>query len=537
MEEIRRLFNETKGLESLAKMYKEGKRSIFQLEDEIDALKIEKSAINIFSVDEQIKECERELEELNREIVCKKIISNKCMSLKELEKALDTIMDEALCLDKCLGFMDNLLILFNISCAQLEKNFQLQKEGENFKVIRLSREIEELFQMSKERPFFKDLESEFKLRVKEELGRTVPFDVDTFSTNGFLYFIFPTEEPTIEDEVVAQDPVPVTLSSLQANFDITINSIIFILKANLTKYFIEDDYTMIDLAANNEKLKGTGFYIENLEEWALDTVMKDVVNILKNRSSSDDVHLIEDGISGKYISQNYYRLLRLYKFIDRSKSSRKTKALAFYNKMLLRFFKIEHPRDPRDAFMMYSDISHFFKSFSSFEYLELISKAREELFYKIIDMSTDFTVDLSLPSLTLKASIKRKQFDFYENLENFVAPKTIKFFKIQFFEKLYEVFLGNVFSRSAKLSTAEKNVLKEVSQYLLDISFEIGTESIANYSKVASFHECIDSTLEEVKELYECGDINLEPFELKMLLRIVFDDSELRNSFISSLDM
>lgn len=534
MEKIRQLFEETKGLEGLARMYRDGKREILQLESEIEMLREERSGLNISGLDKQIEGCVGELNIIAKEIDCNKIIENKCISLDELGKALDVIMDESLCLEKCLGFMDNLIATFSISNAQAEEHLKLRREEECFKLIKISNEAEELFRMSKSRPFFRRLESDFKSRVKEELEGAVPFDVEVFSASGTLYVVFPSEGSPESDEVRMQGLCRETFSSLVEPFNTTVGCILFILKANLAHSFIRDNYSMVDLAENNKKLEGTEFHIENVEEWALDCVMKDVASIPRTKVDVDDICPVDDGVSGAFVSNSYSRLMRLSKFIESSNSARKEKARAFYDKTVLKFFDLGRVREAGDAFVMYSDVSHFIKKHAGSRCSEDLGRAREELFHKIMDLSTSLDIDLSQSVLTLKARIKQRQFDFYESVGKFVHEKARKFFKIQFFERLYGNFLGTVI-RPQKLSTSDKNVLKELAQYLLDISFEIGSEAIANYCKIAALCECLDSSLEELIELYEFGGISLGSSELRMVVRIMFEESELRESFINRL--
>ncbi|ELA42869.1 uncharacterized protein VICG_00184, partial [Vittaforma corneae ATCC 50505] len=403
-------------------------------------LKEERSGLNINVLNKQIEEGECELNSIVKEIDCGKIIEGKCMSLYELERALDLIMDENLCLEKCRGFMNSLVCVFNISSLQMEKYFKTQKEEESFKIIKVSKEIEELFRMSKSRSFFRNLECDLKSRAKEELEGAVPFDVEVFSTNDSLYIVFPSENSSDGDEINVQGLRKETFSSLVESFSTTIGCVLFILKANLAHSFAKDNYSMVDLVENNKKLEGSEFHIENIEEWTLDCVMKDILNIPKARIDAKDLYLIEDGVSGEFVSNPYHRLIMLSKFIEKSHSARKEKAKVFYDKAVLKFFDLNRVHGVGDAFVMYSDISHFVKKCANFKYSEDLSKVREDLFCKILDLSTALDIDLALSILTLKARIKQKQFDFYENVGKFVPRKAHKFFKIQFFERLYDSF-------------------------------------------------------------------------------------------------
>lgn len=558
---IRQIYEDTKDLESLAKIYKDGKKEIYKLENEIETLKEEKNKINTSELSRKIEELENELQIITKELECNKIIENKCFSLKELENILDNIMDEHICLEKCLGFMNNLITIFNISNKQLEDIFNLKKEEETFKIIKISNEIEELFKICKSKLFFRDLEMEFKSRMKSELITAnkitktvedsgiltsnnttttisaVPFDIECFTASNFLYIVFPLENILTFDQLIIKNPKLETFSSLENSFKFTANFILFVLRNNLSHSFINDCYSMTDLIENNKKLKNTEFYIENIEEWALDCVMKEIISIPKNKISMDDLHNINDGLSGILISNSYYKLLNLKNFIENSKSARKNKAILFYEKSIMKFFSLDKI-DKDNIFITYSDISHFTKKFDDFRYYDQLISIREELYCKMLNLSTELTLDLSQSTLILKSKIKQLQFDFYENIKNFVSKNTQKFFKIQFFEKLYENFINILLKQQKmpqKLSISDKEKLKEISQYLLDISFELGTDSISNYCKIASLYECLDSSIDDLIDLYEFGSISLDDSELKIIVQILFEDSESKNCFINRL--
>lgn len=533
MDKIRQLFEETKGLDSIAKMYKEGKKEIYMLENEIEALKQEKNSLNLSEINSKIEECESKLNAICKEVDCNKIMENKCISLSELEKALDMIIDENVCMEKCLNFMNSLVIVFNISDRQLEHIFGSIRPGTCFKVIKINKEIEELFNMSKSRAIYKNLEAEFKSRTNQELEGAVPLDVDVFITNDAFYIVFPTKD-TETDEISVGMVKKESFHSLNETLPISFGCVMFLLRTNLSSHFITECYTKAELLANNEKLVSTKFYISNLEEWTLDIVMKDAVQIPKSKIRTEDLHPMDDEISGKYVSKPYFRLVTLNKFITESTSDRKEKAQLFYDKVVLKFFDMGRIHSPDDLFIMYSDLSHYCKKYPDFGYFDELSKTNEDLLYQIINLSTNVDLGLNQSILHLKAKIKQIQINFNENIENFIAVKMRKFFKIQFFEKLYDKFLAWVL-RSQELSSDEINIMKELAQYILDISFEIGSESIPNYCKISSLAECLDSSMDEIVDLYEFGGISLENSELEMLVRIMFPDSAARNDLINRL--
>lgn len=534
MEEIEELFKDIIGLDALAKMYKKGKTEINELENSITLLKEERNGLNVSELDGKIKECETKLKILTKEIECDAIVKNTCLSLNELKRALDVMLDESICLEKSLEFMKNLVVSFEISSFTLETVFKIEKDEEHFTVVKISKEIEDLFKMVLRKPFFRDTENAFKSIISSEINDVVPFDVEVFSSKDALYLVFPSEESLSEDKMKINDLKKETLESIFNEFKTTAKSILTVLKANFVRCFVRDSYSPEDIFLNNEKLKGTDFYISDTNEWALDIVMKDVTLLSKVPKNIDDLYQIDDQYSGKFVSSTYSKLVRLSKFINESASKRREKAQDFFEKAVLVSFDVQDTSSLQELFITYSDISHFTKKFKQLSHSDELERRREALFYQIMKKATKINIDLSDSVLYSKSKIKQMQFDFDENLRNFVAQKTCKFFKIQFFEKLYDNFLAFVL-KPRKMNIDDKMKLKDLAQYLLDISFELGTESIRNYSQISSLYEIFDSSLEEIIELYDFGTINLKKHDLRTLVRFMFDDTDVRKAFIDRL--
>ena len=314
----------------------------------------------------------------------------------------------------------------------------------------------------------------------------------------------------------------------------TFNIILTIIKKNLSTNLIIDQYSMEDASLNNDRLKDTPFYISDIQEWVLDIVMKESINISKSEVDSENVIETNDPKLGKFISEAYSKLLKLHRLLLISSSKRKEKAMSMFNKCILKFFNSERCLYLKDLFVLYSDISHFIKKHDDFEYIEQLGTIREEVFYKILKQSTVLDIDLDLSNLMLKARIKQKEFDFEELLVSFVSVQTQKFFKIQFFEKLFESFASLVI-KPKKINEKDKSTLKELAQYLIDISYEIDSKLINNLEKISSIYKVLDSSLQTTIDLYESDEFNLSKSELRGIIRNIFEDSALRENFIEQL--
>lgn len=534
MEEINRLFEEVNGLDSLSKIYKSGKKDIEQLEDEINELKRLRNTIDTHSLDDEISKYEHMLEEIIKEIECISIMKNTCVSISELEKALSVIDDSEKCLEKCIGFMNSLFTVFTLTSESVECIFNIEREEYNLFVMKINKDVEKLLSLAKKKDFFNDLQHNLKHILSTTIKGCVPYDTDIFLSDDSLYLIFPSDESSTDECFKISNLCKSSFGSISSEFPMLSESILLILKSNLSKSLFRDEYSLVDIIENNKKMENTPSHIEDVNEWALDMAIKETNSVCKNGDRSKDLCSIDSGVSGKYISTECSKLFKILKFIRKSTSQRKEKATVFYNRAVMKFFSIERCDTLVDYFMMYSDITYFIKKTDDSKLSDEMNKIREDIFYKIMKTSTIIDVDLNEPILRLKANIKQKQFDFDENVDSFISPQTQKFFKIQFFEKIYAGFIG-IILKPRKYSVKDKETLKELAQYLMDISFELDPESILNYEKIASFSSILGSSLEEVIEMYECGQINLDKNELRSFVRFGFEDSDIREGFINML--
>lgn len=535
MEQISLLFEELKGLESISKIYLDSKKEINALANEIESLKREKNSIDIQSIDNEIRDAENELETVLKEIECSRLLSNVCLSVGELEKLFEEVSDEPTCLEKSIEFMKNLVVGFTLSSQAVSTLFHVLDEEDFYSVVRIDKDIERLLELIKEREFYKSALSEFRNMMRLELRDTVPFDLQLFTTKKYIFIVFPSnEDGIVQDQLFVENPTRSSFGDLFSDFTLAISCIILMLKDNLSKAIIQDNYSPVDIVENNRKLENTDFYIKNVDEWIIDVVMKHVISVSKKKRVSSEIVSMGDPVTGKCVSEDYFLILRCLRFIEESASKRREKAADVFNRSILKFFSLGNCTTTRDYFVMYSDLTHFIKKHRDFVYSEDLSKVREETFYKILDASTVVDFDLSLSALMLKAKVKQLQLEFEENVSDFISEQTQKFFKIQFFERLYDTFISFVL-KPRKHSENEKNIVKELGKYLLDISYGIESECIFNFRKIASICEMLGSSMDQVKSLYSSGDVGLEKAELRTFIRIYFDSSPRRDQFLDDL--
>lgn len=533
MQKIKSTFEEIKGLKAIAKMYNNAKIDIKDLEEQIAELKKTKLSLDLSNILKEISQLELELLDTSKEIECEKILNSAHLSISELKTIISSVVDSGTCLNRCIDFSKNLFVTFNISNQQANEIFAIQKEEECFKVLKISKEVEDLFKITENRSFSSAVSNEIRNILQLELTMVVPYDLSCFINDTNIFLVYPTFKND-EDEFITKNTTEISNSRIYSLFPKTFNIIFSILKKNLSISLIDDQYSIKDVELNNSQLVDTPYHIKEVDEWVIDLIIKEITIISKNGSDSEKLFQTDDQKSSKFISESYSKILKLQNLLFKSNSLRKQKGITMFSKSVVKFFNIERCETIKDLFVCYSDISHFTKKFNDFQFIDQLSAIREDLFYRILTRSTTLEIDLDLSILMLKAKIKQKQFDFEELLDCFIPEQTNSFFKVQFFEKLFNSFVA-LMLKPKKLNQKDKSILKELSQYLMDISYGTDCKLISNFGKVASICKILDSSLETVIDLYESDDLDMQKSEIRALVRILFDDSKLRENFIEQL--
>ena len=100
-------------------------------------------------------------------------------------------------------------------------------------------------------------------------------------------------------------------------------------------------------------------------------------------------------------------------------------------------------------------------------------------------------------------------------MSDFVSDKTQNFFKIQFFEKFYDVWINNIISPD-HLTGYNRNFLSSLIKYLLDLSFEFSEENISNWTKLSNLNDILSMDISTIYENFKGS-------------RLMFTNSELKN--------
>lgn len=312
MDELKELFKELNSFENLAKLYLDSKKKANILLNEIESLKGEKKSIDSRTISEKIKRTENELETITRELECSKLLQNVCLSIKELENVFSNIENTEICKDKAMGFLKNLISIFCMENLFVFELFKVEGDCDYYKILRIDNDIENLFSLIKGRSFERDVINEFKSIIKLEVGWTVPYDIDVFGSEKYIYMIFPeTENVQANDKLNIKTETKLSFSELLKHYKVLGENILFVLKENLSKAVIKDRYHVMDVIENNYRLENTVFFISNINEWIVDVAMKQMIVFCRERSF-DEIIVSNDQLSGKFISKEYYQMTICY---------------------------------------------------------------------------------------------------------------------------------------------------------------------------------------------------------------------------------
>lgn len=530
MDEIKQLYEEIKDLKEIILNYNENKNFVNKIALEIDQMKEERQKIDLLSLKQKISQLEREYGDVFREIDCFNMLSSVCLSIKDIKDLFKKIEDDDVCKAKCLEYLRNLIVSYTISNSQMQKHFSFQDEDEFYRIVKVNRDIEDLLKLAKSKPFSGEIKHEIKRMIKIEIESSIPSEIKVYFGGGYIYMIYPISGESKNEDIVLESIDKRTWNEAISLCPLFLNILLQCGKENLSLRTIKDELQKIDIEENNSAFKDTNLYIENVDEWILDLVVKNIIDISSNKDKFTEFSEIHDNISGLNISVSYDGIRKSLQILKNLNSTRMEKALVVIRKSLIKFFNISECSDKKDLFVFYSDITHCLKKINIGETQDL-EKLRENSFYEIIKRFSTIQLDLSQPVLVLKAQIKCMHFDFTESVYLFVAGKNQLLFYLQFFENLYSNFIAFCL-KPKKYQISEKNNLYEISGYLLELSYDLESQDILNYNKVDDINKILALDIETVISNFKNNQYHLAKTEFRTLLRMFFDSSRCRDDFL-----
>lgn len=533
MEKIQKLYEEVKDFKELYKIYNQNKKEIDILANEIEQLKNERKSIDLISLKRKIKSLEEEYHQTFKEIDCFTMLSSVCITVDDLENVFKNIEDDSQCYEKCIGFLKNLIVSYNLSKSSLSKYFNVKNAEDYNRVIKVTKDVEVLLNLSKSRSFYKNIEHELLKMIKEEFRGTVISEIELFTSEVNFFFIFALRNDEKDDEIVCENADSTTFNSEYKKYPLFFNHIFQVLKECLSIRLIDDQLSPVDVLESNKHFQDSQFHIKNTDEWILDVIVKRIAEIIKSERIFENIVEIHDGISGNFISGQYNVLKKCITLLKDVNSERKEKAYAIIKKSMIRFFNLSSSVTLMETFVFYSDITHFLKSFQVFKN-DALDRIRENSFYQIIEISTSLRLDLNQPCLVLKAKLKQQHYDFTEYIHQFISKNAWLLFHLQFFESLYSNYI-NFILQPKKYNDSEIKNLNELSKYILELSYEFDKERIQNYNKIQNICQILNSSIRTITEEYEQGRIYLSKEEFKIALRVLVSESFLRDKLLNEL--
>lgn len=543
---INELTAELSGFEGDISAHKSLEMDLKTLAREVEELRAQRREIEQSPLIQRIRALEQEYEKAFREIDYLQIRSAACVTIQDVETVLNNIQDESVCLEKCVEFLKSLILSFVISSDRAEHILGLSGDTESYTVVRIAVETERLLELTDSRTFHSKLFNEVRSILKRELPEAVPMDIKTFTGRAHLYVITGQSTPLDVDDHPMEKLKPVSVSELFNSFPGCMGVLLSILKDNLKTRIIQEQYSIGDIALNNNVLSGTNLWVENVQEWLLDFIVRNIVRNAKEPAQPEDA-LVENlsVISGRFISRSYSMVRSCLKLFNKIQSDRKRKAAEVIGKSITRFFsKEKRGLSQKGLFLLYSEIVLFLKDIQnipelsgesgSVDYTEVFSDQKEQLFISILEISTAASLDLNESPLRIKSLMKGLLSDFIENLDMFINQNMRNLFIEQFFSRLYNKIVENSL-QPVKRTEAERACLVDAGQYALELSYEYKIEKAENYCKLRDVVQILQSQVSEIENLFRMGRLTLNKHELRTLLRMFLDQSLERDEFLSGV--
>lgn len=536
MENINKLYDEIKTVNDLQREYAKTSKDIIETQNELESLVKELNKIDLDQLHNKIVATEEEYYVCLRELDKLSAYTTECYKLQELQNAFTKIENMEILKQKSISFARSLIYPMYINTKKLCHSLNIdysQCISENpeikcFVVLKMSLETEEFIEFLNDYPeISQNCYKEILKNLTTEIKGILPLELKVYSDNSYLYFIFATSQvKEKEDNINFEFLSYLGIDNLKQYKNITF--VLFdILKNNLKEAIIEKGLDDKALENNNECFDKTIFYVNNLEEWKMDIVMKEIIEMTRKPKDTriEQTSLNSDKMP-PHISADYLKFLNYLTLFLAVKSKRKEKAIKIVDRAIIKLFdKKRFEENVYNNFVLFADVTCFIKSNSEYKGMSELSKKRDELFLKIVDNSTFISVSLEEPLMMLKLYLKEKHFDFMENVKLFVPKINHISFEIQFFETIN----NNLMRKILELKNIDSGIiynLIDLIEYIFTMMFHLPPDSISNKSKLNSYKIILESRPDQVSRLYHAKKLNLFTEEIRMLCGVVFSKSD-----------
>ncbi|KAL6121534.1 hypothetical protein NUSPORA_01538 [Nucleospora cyclopteri] len=512
-----------RNLKEILNKYKLTKEQIMKLQSEIEAQKKERGIINIKSLTEKREKLEAEYKKIIQQVEAENLASSDCKNFKEIKKYLENLSNTKLLKEKCILFCKR-----NIELHYAKTN--LSKE--NIKcVICIKKELEEFFTAISNKAFYSDVLNCYKTTIKQIMNNYVPADVEMCENKESIFICIDSEDKNVfGSSYEFTDLNKIAFDEFLRNFPAVSISIGEILKNNLTERIVEEKFSPERILKNNKLFENTRYFSKNINEYVVDCIMKCVLKLTREKINEDDVFLLPD--EGKYVSKSFIKLTKCITLLKKTETKRMQKAVELIQKSVLRYFST--PYDELELlFILYADISRFVEDFYEFS-TEKLSHIKLDLKEKLLTKSSDFQINLNNETIQNKAILSKTHYEFEQNCKKYVKLDQKTGFNSAFFSLFYSNFINFVI-KARKYSKEEKNELYDISRYMLELSYNQTPSNIASYDEMLSLSNVLKSDIYELFELFNMGNIHLNKYDLKMAIKVLFNDSPQRDLLLEKI--
>lgn len=541
--EIKKLSEELRDFKQERNIYKVTESKLRKMAEEVEILRNRRKEIDLQSVKDEIRNLEREYERICLEIECLTMKEKECLSIRDLEMVYKNISDDNICMEKAFKYLETLIITNEVNVENINNGFRLcESEEGTILVIKISCDVEGILRLSKKKSFFSKILLEWRSLVKRELEESVAQNCSFYKSENHFYIVVRENIESNRSEsnmegIYFEKVCKIDVRTMAEEMGNAWNTIFLVLKDNLGKKMIRNRYEIEKIRENNNVFRNSEWYIEDLDEWILDVVMKNILRIPLKNNTEDEW---KEKNNQKVYSESYEQLIGCLSLFGQIRSNRMSKARDKIKSVIFDYFKRECTLFPEQIFSRYAELFDFIKNEKGIRYLGELENGKEledekyNIFCKILKKATYIDADLSKAPLVVKSELRTLLYDFTENINKFVESSERKEFITGFFRELY----ANLFElalKPKKYTIQEKNCFCDVVKYAIDLSYENNLRNLEEYDKLSQCLRTINTCIEDIGNIYTKELTKLSKYELRTIIRMFFDKDEKRDELLDKI--
>lgn len=514
MERINKLFDEIRDVEEHCDRYKAHKSEIAALETEISELQRELREIETKDLRNQIRRVEEEYQRSLADIDTFALNTLECHKISDLKMVLSRIKETEVVKTKSLKFLRSLFYVTGLSNDDVRSIVNLDYEicvDGRFAVFVIDKAVEEVFSLLAEYPEVQ--RGCYDLLISsfcEDTRGILPDEMRLYHDDASLCFIFQTQDA--KDMVDGFHKRNIRLLGMEklSGYRIISHVVFKTLRENLRTEVVRRGLSDERIEENNVFFDKSDFYIHNITEWKVDTVMKEIIDMTRKMKDTriEEVQDRSDKTPSN-VSADYKKWLMCFEMFQKSKSRRYEKGMKVIDRAILKLLdRKRYEPSIYNCFVAFADIAHFLRAYPECGVGHELSRRKEELFFEIVREASRIRMDIGEPLMMLKLYFKEKHVDFVENLKLFIPRINQKFFEIQFFELLNEGLMDKIL-RFGMSKTHSASDFVSLIDYILDLCFHLPGEAIRSLDKLRSYRLVLSRGGHGLAESYSRGEIHI----------------------------